>query len=318
MELPFPRVWAFSFASRAGERHLCGWPPSPVHPYCRPGFRELDGPEAALDSGSSALQRVGVSLILLTAILGVPAPASAATGTTTRASVDSDGSQANDFSEFPAVSDDGRYIAFESFASNLVPGDTNGLWDVFVHDRDTGFMERLSVATDGTQANSHSGRAGASPTAATWPSTRVRATWCRVTPTASRTCSCVTARRGAPNGSASPATAAQANSTKHRALDQRRRPLRRLRRMRATWCRATPTASPTSSCVTARRGPPSASASASDGAQANGDSLGPCDLRRRPLRGLRVSSRATWCRATPTASDRRLRPRPPDAARPSA
>ncbi|MFJ5693865.1 DNRLRE domain-containing protein [Arthrobacter sp. NPDC093125] len=97
--------------------------------------------------------RFGVSLILLTAILGVPAPASSAAGTTTRVSVASDGTQANSESGPAEISADGRYVAFESTASNLVPGDTNNSSDVFVHDRNTGSMERVSVAGDGTQAN---------------------------------------------------------------------------------------------------------------------------------------------------------------------
>jgi Tol biopolymer transport system component len=99
------------------------------------------------------MRRFGVSLILLTAILGVPAPAYAATGATTRVSVAGDGTQANGGSFNTAISGDGRYVAFGSGADNLVPGDTNGIHDVFVHDRDTGGMERVSVAGDGTQAN---------------------------------------------------------------------------------------------------------------------------------------------------------------------
>ncbi|WP_251036596.1 Ig-like domain-containing protein [Arthrobacter sp. ISL-28] len=103
--------------------------------------------------GRPALRRLGVSLILLTAILGVPAPASAAGPATTRASVASDGTQANGSSGSAEISADGRYVAFESSAPNLVPGDTNNSSDVFVHDRGTGAMERVSVASDGTQAN---------------------------------------------------------------------------------------------------------------------------------------------------------------------
>ncbi len=52
-----------------------------------------------------------------------------------------------------AVSGDGSIVAFESDANDLVPGDTNGAKDVFVLDRDTGDIERVSVATDGTQGN---------------------------------------------------------------------------------------------------------------------------------------------------------------------
>ena len=57
------------------------------------------------------------------------------TGTTERVSVDSAGNQGNRGGGAPSLSADGRFVAFESVASNLVPGDTNGANDVFVHDR---------------------------------------------------------------------------------------------------------------------------------------------------------------------------------------
>ncbi|MFO7538975.1 MAG: calcium-binding protein [Chloroflexota bacterium] len=75
------------------------------------------------------------------------------TGQTSRLSVASDGTQGNNGSEDPSISADGRYVAFRSAASNLVPGDTNGWADVFVHDRQTGQTSRISVASDGTQGN---------------------------------------------------------------------------------------------------------------------------------------------------------------------
>jgi Tol biopolymer transport system component/pimeloyl-ACP methyl ester carboxylesterase len=78
------------------------------------------------------------------------------TGQTDRVSVASDGTQANDMSLHPSISADGRYVAFNSGASNLVPGDTNDRSDIFVHDRETGETSRVSVASDGTQANSSS------------------------------------------------------------------------------------------------------------------------------------------------------------------
>ena len=78
------------------------------------------------------------------------------TGTTDRVSVASDGTQGNGNSEEPAISGDGRYVAFTSVASNLVPGDTNDKSDVFVHDRQTGATERVSVASDGTEGNNTS------------------------------------------------------------------------------------------------------------------------------------------------------------------
>ena len=75
---------------------------------------------------------------------------------TTRVSVDSAGGQANNFSQAAHLSGDGRYVLFESLASNLVPGDTNGVIDVFVHDRQTRQTTRVSVASGGLQANNTS------------------------------------------------------------------------------------------------------------------------------------------------------------------
>jgi len=77
----------------------------------------------------------------------------------TRVSVASDGTESVRESRNPAISADGRYVAFESSASNLVPGDTNGTLDVFVHDRVTGETTRVSVASDGAQADGRSERA---------------------------------------------------------------------------------------------------------------------------------------------------------------
>ena len=75
---------------------------------------------------------------------------------TSRISVSTNGTQANGASWAPAMSGDSRYIAFTSDASNLVPDDTNGKADIFVHDRVTGETVRVSVASDGTQANGSS------------------------------------------------------------------------------------------------------------------------------------------------------------------
>jgi Tol biopolymer transport system component len=79
-----------------------------------------------------------------------------ATGKTKRVSVGSAGAQGNDWSYAPSISGDGRYVAFDSSASNLVPGDTNGSDDVFVHDRLTGTTERVSVDSAGVEGHSYS------------------------------------------------------------------------------------------------------------------------------------------------------------------
>jgi Tol biopolymer transport system component len=86
---------------------------------------------------------------------------------TVRVSVASDGTEADSNSDSPSISADGRFVAFESYATNLVAGDTNGLFDVFLHDRDIDgdgvFDEpgevstiRVSVASDGTEGNGYS------------------------------------------------------------------------------------------------------------------------------------------------------------------
>lgn len=73
------------------------------------------------------------------------------TGLTTRVSLDSSGVQANDDSLNPFITPDGRWVAFESLSSNLVPGDTNGVQDVFVHDRQSGQTNRASISSGGVE-----------------------------------------------------------------------------------------------------------------------------------------------------------------------
>ena len=77
-------------------------------------------------------------------------------GKTSRVSVDSAGSQADNFSQSAHLSEDGRYVVFASMASNLVSGDTNGAIDIFVHDRQTKRTTRVSVVSGGKQANNMS------------------------------------------------------------------------------------------------------------------------------------------------------------------
>jgi Tol biopolymer transport system component len=79
------------------------------------------------------------------------------TGETTRVSLSSTGAEGNGDSQLPALDAKGRFVAFQSLASNLVAGDTNGQRDVFVHDRLTGETTRVSVDGLGAQTNNHSG-----------------------------------------------------------------------------------------------------------------------------------------------------------------
>ena len=95
----------------------------------------------------------GTSLVA-TATFSVQAPSamgSLPVGATTLVSVSSDGAQGNDGSDDPSLSGNGRYVAFLSYASNLVAGDSNNRADVFVIDRATGTTRRVSVSSDGTE-----------------------------------------------------------------------------------------------------------------------------------------------------------------------
>jgi Tol biopolymer transport system component len=75
------------------------------------------------------------------------------TGTTTRISRSSDGGSGDGISQMGTISTNGRHVAFASGSTNLVPGDTNNHWDVFVRDLDQQRTVRVSVATDGTQGD---------------------------------------------------------------------------------------------------------------------------------------------------------------------
>lgn len=80
------------------------------------------------------------------------------TGAIERVSIDSAGTQGNlESMDRPSISADGRFVAFRSFASNLVAGDTNGFADVFVRDRQNGTTQRVSVDSAGTQENAACG-----------------------------------------------------------------------------------------------------------------------------------------------------------------
>ena len=79
------------------------------------------------------------------------------TGTTARVSIDVQGGDPNDESVQPAISADGRYVAFMSLATNLVEGDENGASDIFIYDRQTETTARVSVDRHGRDPNWGSG-----------------------------------------------------------------------------------------------------------------------------------------------------------------
>lgn len=101
---------------------------------------------------------LAISLIMLMFRIS---PTFAQSGVTERVSVASSGTEGNSTSDMPAISADGRFIAFASLASDLVPDDTNDASDVFVHDRLTGTTERVSVDNRGRQGDGNSGLVGA-------------------------------------------------------------------------------------------------------------------------------------------------------------
>jgi len=78
------------------------------------------------------------------------------TGTTSKASPGIDSAKAGGGCFRAAVSNSGRWVAFDSLAANLVPGDTNGAVDVFLFDRKTAAMRRVSVPAGGGEGNAAS------------------------------------------------------------------------------------------------------------------------------------------------------------------
>jgi Tol biopolymer transport system component len=99
--------------------------------------------------GAIGFACAGAALLVLQA-------AGAGPGSTVRVSTATGGAQGNGSSFVPAISADGRYVAFYSDASNLVPGDTNGARDVFLRDLQTGETTRVSVSSSGAEANGDS------------------------------------------------------------------------------------------------------------------------------------------------------------------
>lgn len=83
----------------------------------------------------------------------------AASRTTSRVSVTAAGEESRDgfqCGSTPAISADGRFVAFVSDASDLVPGDANGQLDVFVRDRLASTTRRVSVSSSGVEADGNS------------------------------------------------------------------------------------------------------------------------------------------------------------------
>ena len=114
-------------------------------------------------------------------------------GETVRISVSSSGAQANagadpfGGSHAYGIDASGRYVVFVSDASNLVASDTNGVPDVFLHDRVTGATSRVSLSSDEASRRRAVVLPLSAPTAAGWRSHRRRRTSLPETPTADGT-----------------------------------------------------------------------------------------------------------------------------------
>jgi WD40-like Beta Propeller Repeat len=100
--------------------------------------------------------KLGFSFVVLL-LFSLSLPSLAAQNVIERVSVSTAGQQANGSSSGASISFDGRFVAFGSSASNLVPNDTNNAFDIFVRDRDANQTTRVSLASAGTQANNFSG-----------------------------------------------------------------------------------------------------------------------------------------------------------------
>lgn len=94
-----------------------------------------------------------MSALLFVIVASLGLAGAATTGSTERVSVDSSGAEAADGSYESAITPDGRFVVFSSAANSLVAGDTNGVSDIFIRDRQANTTERVSVDSAGGQAN---------------------------------------------------------------------------------------------------------------------------------------------------------------------
>jgi Tol biopolymer transport system component len=119
-----------------------------------------------LREGRSNVHRIGKRRIRATYVIAIAtgvvgtAPGSAWSNpptipapVTTVVSAGLDALAGTGFSHYPSVSANGRFVAFVSYAADLVEGDTNGQPDVFVRDLREGTTVRASIATDGTEGD---------------------------------------------------------------------------------------------------------------------------------------------------------------------
>lgn len=82
---------------------------------------------------------------------------------TERVSINSLGDEAIENCIFPSISNDGRFVSFQSYSWNLVSGDNNSSIDVFIHDRQTNITKRVSINSEGIQGNGPSSNISITP-----------------------------------------------------------------------------------------------------------------------------------------------------------
>lgn len=109
-----------------------------------------DGKVIAFDSDATNLVPMDVNSRLDVFVRDLTVPT---TPTTTRVSIRTGGLQGNDDSFLDKITPDGKYILFDSYASSLIVGDTNGAVDVFIHERATGATYRVSLGEGGVEGN---------------------------------------------------------------------------------------------------------------------------------------------------------------------
>jgi Tol biopolymer transport system component len=173
------------------------------------------------------------------------------TKATERVSIDSAGLEGNDDSSGPpTISADGRFVVFASLASNLVAGDTNGTWDIFVRDRQSQTTQRVSVDSAGLQSNGNCFHPSISADGQTVgflsDATNLVALDSNGAPTSSYT----TRRRR--DGTGERRFGGQRSERRDRVVAAvfRGRPFVAFSCLARTWSRTTRTACPTSSCAT--------------------------------------------------------------------
>src|SRR5256886_8092254 len=101
--------------------------------------------------------RLVVAGIAAAVVAGLVATEASAAVRTEEISVNALRAEGNASSDNTTVSADGRFVAFRSSATHLVSGDTNAANDVFLRDRLSGRIERISVNSSGQQGNGYSG-----------------------------------------------------------------------------------------------------------------------------------------------------------------